>query len=79
MLQDGELLSQGKVLDGGSSAAYNECPEEQENALKDTHAMVHQMPLGLWKPEVIGFGGRGALSSGPHRLELLVHVVLQVA
>jgi hypothetical protein len=52
--EDGELPSECEVLDGGGSAAYDECPEERENALKDTHGMVHQVPMGLWKPEVIG-------------------------
>ena len=69
MLVDRQLLSQCEVLDGRGSSAENECPEEQENALKDTHELVHQMPIECSKPKVIGSGGRGALSSGLDRLE----------
>ncbi len=78
-LENGNLLSQCKDLDGGSSASDDECPEEYENALKDSHELVHQMLMGLWRPNVVGSGGRGASSSGPDRLELVVYVISQVA
>jgi len=55
------------------------CRRARFSTAAATRPMMNALRNRKWKPEVIGSGGRGALSSGPDRLELVVHVVPQVA
>ena len=47
LLEDSNLLSQGEVLGGGSSAADNKPPKEEKDRLDDAHTLsLPQLPNG---------------------------------
>ena len=64
---DCELLSEGKILERGSGAANDECPEKEEDCLEDAHgAMLLRLANGqsYWN-EAATSNGRPIFSKLP--------------
>jgi len=72
--EDGDLLSQGEVLDGGGSAAYNECSEKEYVGFDDAHdsMFLHSANGKSYRKMLVWANGCShSLSQDDHRIRRL--------